>query len=214
MRWRTVAVMLLAGAVGACGQAALPLGAPAGGAGGTAGGAAAGGVGSGTGATVSSATLQYNGAVVMPGRIEISAPILPRTTVIYVETDREQRVGGYESWWDVPVAETSEVKGVEDAYRKVIAACKKHGKHPGMGGVYETKLMEKYIGMGMRFILSGGDLSFLLAGAKALAKVSATPGHTQLINFFSVNDAWTLVEGPASRDVAAAVAATEPVSAN
>jgi 2-keto-3-deoxy-L-rhamnonate aldolase RhmA len=56
---------------------------------------------------------------------------------------------------------------VEDAYRKVIAACKKHGKHPGMGGVYDTKLMDKYIGMGMRFILSGGDLSFLLAGAKA-----------------------------------------------
>ncbi len=56
---------------------------------------------------------------------------------------------------------------VEDAYRKVIAACKKHGKHPGMGGVYDQKLMEKYIGYGMRFILSGGDLSFLLAGGKA-----------------------------------------------
>ena len=25
---------------------------------------------------------------------------------------------------------------VDDAYRKVIAACRKHGKHPGMGGVY------------------------------------------------------------------------------
>ena len=36
----------------------------------------------------------------------------------------------------------------------------------------------------------------MLAGAKALAKVSATPGHTQLINFFSVNDAWTLVDLP------------------
>ena len=56
---------------------------------------------------------------------------------------------------------------VEDAYRKTIAACKKHGKHPGMGGVYDQKLMEKYIGYGMRFILSGGDLSFLMAGAKA-----------------------------------------------
>ena len=55
---------------------------------------------------------------------------------------------------------------VEDAYRKVIAACKKHGKHPGMGGVYDQKLMDKYIGYGMRFILSGGDLSFLMAGAK------------------------------------------------
>ena len=56
---------------------------------------------------------------------------------------------------------------VEDAYRKVIAACKKHGKHPGMGGVYDQKLMDKYIGYGMRFILSGGDLSFLMTGAKA-----------------------------------------------
>lgn len=56
---------------------------------------------------------------------------------------------------------------VEDAYRKVIAACKKHGKYPGMGGVYDQPLMGKYINMGMRFILSGGDLSFLLAGAKA-----------------------------------------------
>jgi 2-keto-3-deoxy-L-rhamnonate aldolase RhmA len=56
---------------------------------------------------------------------------------------------------------------VEDAYRTVVAACRKHGKHPGMGGVYEPKLMEKYIGFGMRFILSGSDLSFMMAGAKA-----------------------------------------------
>ncbi len=56
---------------------------------------------------------------------------------------------------------------VEDAYKKVIAACKKHGKYPGMGGVYAPKLMEKFIGMGMRFILSGSDLSFLMAGARA-----------------------------------------------
>ena len=55
---------------------------------------------------------------------------------------------------------------VEDAYRTVIAACKKHGKYPGMGGVYEPKLMEKYIGYGMRMILSGSDLSFIMAGAK------------------------------------------------
>ena len=59
---------------------------------------------------------------------------------------------------------------VEDAYRKVIAACKKHNKHPGMGGVYDPPLMAKYIGMGMRMILSGGDLSFLMAGAKARAE--------------------------------------------
>jgi len=32
-----------------------------------------------------------------------------RTTVIVVNTDKEARVPGYESWWDVPVAEVSEV---------------------------------------------------------------------------------------------------------
>ena len=56
---------------------------------------------------------------------------------------------------------------VAEAYKTVIAACKKHGKYPGMGGVYETKLMEKYIGLGMRMILSGSDLSFMMAGARA-----------------------------------------------
>ena len=56
---------------------------------------------------------------------------------------------------------------VEEAYKTVIAACKKHGKYPGMGGVYETKLMEKYVGLGMRMILSGSDLSFMMAGARA-----------------------------------------------
>jgi 3D-(3,5/4)-trihydroxycyclohexane-1,2-dione acylhydrolase (decyclizing) len=29
--------------------------------------------------------------------------------------DRESRVGGYESWWDVPVAEVSTIDAVQDA---------------------------------------------------------------------------------------------------
>ena len=38
-----------------------------------------------------------------------------RTTVIAVEVDREVRVPGYESWWDVPVAEVSTVEAVQKA---------------------------------------------------------------------------------------------------
>ena len=37
------------------------------------------------------------------------------TTVVVVPVDREARVGGYESWWDVPVAETSSLDSVRDA---------------------------------------------------------------------------------------------------
>lgn len=36
----------------------------------------------------------------------------------------------------------------------------------------------------------------LLTGRAGLAKVSSTPGHTQLINFFAINEAWTLVDLP------------------
>lgn len=38
-----------------------------------------------------------------------------QTSVIVVETDREVRVPGYESWWDVAVAEVSESKSVQEA---------------------------------------------------------------------------------------------------
>jgi 2-keto-3-deoxy-L-rhamnonate aldolase RhmA len=58
---------------------------------------------------------------------------------------------------------------VEDAYKKVVAACAKHGKHPGMGGVYASQLIERYVARGMRLVLSGNDFSFMMAGARAQA---------------------------------------------
>jgi 2-keto-3-deoxy-L-rhamnonate aldolase RhmA len=52
-----------------------------------------------------------------------------------------------------------------DAYRVMIAASKKHGKFPGMAGIYNEAIMPRYIEMGARFILSGQDAAFLMAGA-------------------------------------------------
>lgn len=63
---------------------------------------------------------------------------------------------------------------VAEAYQRAAAACAEHGKHLGMGGVYNPELMAKYIGAGARFILAGSDISFLLAGAKA--QVTAVRG--------------------------------------
>ncbi len=56
---------------------------------------------------------------------------------------------------------------IADAYEKTIAACARHKIWPGMGGVYADAQLERFVGMGMRFILSGNDISFLLSGAKA-----------------------------------------------
>ena len=38
-----------------------------------------------------------------------------RTTAIVVPVDIDQRVGGYESWWDVPIAEVSTIDAVQKA---------------------------------------------------------------------------------------------------
>ncbi|HEX7967946.1 MAG TPA: aldolase/citrate lyase family protein [Stellaceae bacterium] len=59
---------------------------------------------------------------------------------------------------------------VARAYERVIAACRRHGKWPGMGGVYVEDLQAKYIGLGMRMILSGNDLSLMMAGATQRTK--------------------------------------------
>ena len=47
------------------------------------------------------------------------------TTAIVVEVDREQRVPGYESWWDVAVAEVSEVEEVNRARQEYQEAVKR-----------------------------------------------------------------------------------------
>jgi 2-keto-3-deoxy-L-rhamnonate aldolase RhmA len=54
----------------------------------------------------------------------------------------------------------------EAAFAAVVAACRKHGKYPGMGGVYEPQLMRKFVGMGARFVLSGSDVAFMMAGGR------------------------------------------------
>lgn len=55
---------------------------------------------------------------------------------------------------------------VAKAYETTIAACRKHGKWAGMGGVYNPPVMQKYIAMGARFLLSGSDMAFLMDAAR------------------------------------------------
>ena len=44
-----------------------------------------------------------------------AAQATDRTTVVYIQNDRLEGVPGYESWWDVPVAEVSEMPTVQAA---------------------------------------------------------------------------------------------------
>jgi 2-keto-3-deoxy-L-rhamnonate aldolase RhmA len=56
---------------------------------------------------------------------------------------------------------------IEEAYRAMIAACSANGKFPGMGGVYDHALMEKFIGLGVRFLLGGGDVALMMSAGRS-----------------------------------------------
>jgi 2-keto-3-deoxy-L-rhamnonate aldolase RhmA len=60
---------------------------------------------------------------------------------------------------------------VAEAYRKVIAACRKHGKFAGMGGMYTPELIERHVAMGVQMVLSGSDFSLLMQAGSARASL-------------------------------------------
>jgi 3D-(3,5/4)-trihydroxycyclohexane-1,2-dione acylhydrolase (decyclizing) len=53
----------------------------------------------------------------------------PGTTVIVIEVDRYEGVPGYESWWDVPVAEVSERPEVQRARKEYDSARTAERRH-------------------------------------------------------------------------------------
>jgi len=55
------------------------------------------------------------------------------------------------------------------AYQSVVDACKKHGKHAGVGGIADQALIKRYVDMGVRLVLPGSDLGFLQSAASATA---------------------------------------------
>ncbi len=60
---------------------------------------------------------------------------------------------------------------VRDAYARTIAACRKHGKHVGVGGLStRPKLAAEFIAMGARLLSTGTDMQFLLAAMTEKAK--------------------------------------------
>jgi hypothetical protein len=43
-----------------------------------------------------------------------------------------------------------------DTAVQIAVAARAHGKHAGIGGVYEETLMRRYVGMGVRLVLGEG----------------------------------------------------------
>ena len=66
---------------------------------------------------------------------------------------------------------------VQAVAQECIAACRRHGKWVGFGGVADPAIMKDYTAQGMNFVLIGSDLGFLMAGvASRIAMLRGTGG--------------------------------------
>ena len=60
---------------------------------------------------------------------------------------------------------------VRECYSRVIEACRKHGKHCGVGGLASRPdLVAEYVKMGARYVSTGTDIAFLLTNATERVK--------------------------------------------
>lgn len=60
---------------------------------------------------------------------------------------------------------------VHEAYTRTIAACRKHGKHVGVGGLASRPdLMARFVQLGARYVSTGTDLAFLVGACTQKAK--------------------------------------------
>jgi 2-keto-3-deoxy-L-rhamnonate aldolase RhmA len=72
---------------------------------------------------------------------------------------------------DMGIPGQYEHERVREAYAQTIAACRRHGKHVGVGGLASRpKLAAEFVKMGARYVSTGTDLAFLLAAAAEKAK--------------------------------------------
>jgi len=116
------------------------------------------------------ATAAINASTLLVMMIETPAAVENAEAIAAVPGVDALLVGTNDLCMEMGIPGKVDAPEVVAAQQRVVDACRAHGKHAGLGGVYEPSLMSRYIDMGMRFVLCGSDLSFMMAGASERAR--------------------------------------------
>ena len=79
------------------------------------------------------------------------------------------KIGGSDLTFELGIPSQYDHPMMRDAVDTVVAACHKHGKVPGLGGVSDNALITHYVQQGMRYMSTGTDVGYMMTGAKQRA---------------------------------------------
>jgi 4-hydroxy-2-oxoheptanedioate aldolase len=120
---------------------------------------------------VAEADAALNAATTLMVQFESEEAIAKADEIAAVDGVDMVMIGSNDFLADCGLAGQFEHARLREAYAKTIAACRKHGKHVGVGGLASRpQLAAEFVRMGARYVSTGTDLGFLLAAAAAKAK--------------------------------------------
>ncbi|MGC2517759.1 MAG: aldolase/citrate lyase family protein [Burkholderiales bacterium] len=117
------------------------------------------------------ANAAMNAATMVIVQFETADALEKAEEIVAVEGVDMVLIGTNDLLADMGIPGQYEHPRVRDAYARTLAACRKHGKHVGVGGLStRPKLVAEFVKMGARYVSTGTDLAFLLAAATEKAK--------------------------------------------
>ena len=107
----------------------------------------------------------YNQTTLSVAMVETREAVEAVDEITAVEGLDVVMIGGNDLTTSMEIPGQTDNPRVIEAFEALTAACKKHDKFAGMGGVNNDEHAKRYVDMGVRFILGGADTGFLASGA-------------------------------------------------
>lgn len=120
--------------------------------------------------TMTEATALLNGSIMIVIMLETPTAIENAEAIAAVEGVDVAYIGSQDLTLEMGISGQFDHPRFVEAVKKVVTACQKHGKFPGLGGLFDDVLIDRYIQMGIRCLNTGTDISYIISGARARVK--------------------------------------------
>jgi 4-hydroxy-2-oxoheptanedioate aldolase len=105
-----------------------------------------------------------NEATLVSVQFESAASLAAMEEIVAVDGVDMVLIGSNDLLADLGLPGQYDHPKLHEAYERTIAACRRRGKHVGVGGLgSRPDLVEKFVKLGARYVSTGTDLAFLVA---------------------------------------------------